>query len=62
MLFEPMTIIVGGVTLVAIALEKTLEGYGFHGISTALKILIPVVAFAAGIYFLETNVMLRWIR
>ncbi|MFD2681493.1 hypothetical protein [Bacillus seohaeanensis] len=62
MLFEPMFFIAGGTVLAAALLDKTLEGYGFHALGTVVKIVLPIAAFAAGVYFIETNAILGWLR
>lgn len=62
MLFEPMFFVAGGATLALALLDKTLSDYGFYGLSTTLKILVPLAGLAAGVYFLETNAILGWLR
>lgn len=62
MLFEPMFFIVGGVTIALACLDKTLEGYGFHALGGILKIAIPLVGLAAGVYFIETNAIIWWLK
>lgn len=62
MLFEPMFFVAGGATLALALLDKTLSDYGFHGLSTTLKILVPLAGLAAGVYFIETNAILGWLR
>jgi len=62
MLFTPSILLAGGATLVLAALDKTLEDTGFHMIGTILRIALPIAAFAAGIYFIEHNAILGWLR
>jgi hypothetical protein len=62
MLFTPSILIAGGATIVLAALDKTLEDYGYHWLGTALRIALPIAAFAAGIYFIETNALIGWLR
>lgn len=61
MLFEPMILVAGGATLVLAGLDRTLSDFGFHGLNTFIKIALPIAAFAAGIYFIETNALLGWL-
>lgn len=62
MLFSSGMLLAGGVTLVLAALDKTLESYGFGALGTIIRIALPIAAFAAGIYFIETNALLGWLR
>lgn len=62
MLFSPMIILAGGATIALAVLDRTLSDLGFHGLNTALKIIIPLAGFAAGIYFIETNPMIHWLK
>lgn len=61
MLFTPSILIAGGATIVLAALDKTLEDTGFHMLGKILRIALPIAAFAAGIYFIETNPLLHWL-
>jgi hypothetical protein len=61
MLFEPMFLIAGGAVILVAAVDKTAETYGFYTIGTILKVVLPIAAFAAGIYFIETNPLLHWL-
>lgn len=61
MLFTPSLLLAGGATLVIAAIDKTLEDTGYHLVGTVLRIALPIAAFAAGVYFLETNAMLHWL-
>lgn len=62
MLFGPGVLLAGGATLLLACLDKTLEGYGYQYLGTVLRIAIPLAAMAAGVYFLETNAILEWLR
>lgn len=62
MLFEPMFFIAGGVTIALACLDKTFESYGFHTLGKILKVAIPLVGLAAGVYFLETNPIVWWLK
>ena len=61
MLFTPTLLLVGGATLVLAAVDKTLEDMGYHLVGTILRIAVPIAAFAAGIYFIETNPLIHWL-
>jgi len=62
MLFGPTVLIAGGVTIVISLLDKVAEDCGITWLSTTLKLVVPIVAMAASVYFLETNSLLRWLR
>lgn len=62
MLFTPTILLAGGATLLLAGIDKTCEEYGFHWIGTVLKIALPLIGFAAGIYFIETNPLLEWLK
>lgn len=61
MLFTPGLIVAAGATIVLVAVEKTLEDFGVHWVGTALKLALPLIGMAVGVYFLETNPILWWI-
>lgn len=62
MLFTPGLLMAGGTALLLVAIDKTLEDSGIHWIGTVLRIALPLIGMAAGIYFLEHNAILRWLR
>lgn len=61
MLFDGAILLAGGATIALACLDKTLESYGFHALGAVLKIALPLIGFAAGIYFIETNPILGWL-
>lgn len=61
MLFTPTIFVAGGTMLAIALLDKTAEAYGFQALGLTLRILVPIVAMIAGVYFLETNAILRWL-
>jgi hypothetical protein len=61
MLFEPMILVAGGATLLIAGIDKTLSEFGFHGLGTIIRFALPILAFAAGIYFIETNALIGWL-
>lgn len=62
MLFTPTLLVAGGATVALACLDKTLDSYGFHTLGTALRIVLPLAALLAGVYFIETNALLGWLR
>lgn len=62
MLFGPGILIAGASTILLACLDKTLESYGFHALGNILRIAIPLAGLAAGVYFIETNALLVWLR
>ncbi|MDF1507177.1 hypothetical protein PZE06_12070 [Robertmurraya sp. DFI.2.37] len=62
MLFTPTLLVAGGATVALACLDKTLDSYGFHALGTALRIALPLAALLAGVYFIETNALLGWLR
>lgn len=61
MLFSPMIIVAAGATMGMALLDKAFEGYGYQWIGFVLRLAVPILAFACGIYFIETNALLRWL-
>lgn len=62
MLFSPMILMAGGTTIAIACLDKTLESYGFHALGNVLRVAIPLAALLAGVYFIETNALIGWLR
>lgn len=62
MLFEPMFFVAGAATIALACLDKTLESFGYHALGNVLKIIIPIAGLIAGVYFLETNPIVGWLR
>jgi hypothetical protein len=56
-----MMVVAAGTTVALAFLDKAFEGYGYPMLGAVLKIAIPLIAFACGIYFIETNPILRWL-
>jgi hypothetical protein len=61
-LFDSSILLVAGSTVLIACLDKMLSTYGFHGLGIALKIIIPILGFMAGIYFIEMNPILEWLK
>lgn len=62
MLFTPSLLLAGAATLLLAVADKTLEDYGYHWLGTFLRIALPVAGMAAGVYFIEHNALLGWLR
>jgi hypothetical protein len=62
MLFGPGILIAGGSCIAVAVLDRIAEDCGIQWLSTSLKLVLPIVAMAASIYFLETNAILGWLR
>lgn len=62
MLFEPIFFVAAGTTIALACLDKTLESYGFPVLGNIIKIALPLAGLAAGIYFIETNPIVWWLK
>jgi uncharacterized protein YgbK (DUF1537 family) len=60
-MFSVGLLLSAGGTIALAVLDKALEESGFHLLGTILKIGIPLAAMALGVYFLQTNPILRWL-
>lgn len=62
MLFGSGVILVGGGILGVALLDVLSESLGFQWLNTLVRFILPIIGFAAAIYFLETNVIIGWLR
>lgn len=62
MLFTPGLLLAGGATLVLIGAEKTMDDLGIHWLGTMLRLIVPLAGMAAGVYFLENNPLIWWLK
>lgn len=62
MLFGPSVLIAGGSIIAISLLDKFADDCGIFWLGTTLKLLIPIAAMVASVYFLETNSLMRWLR
>jgi hypothetical protein len=62
MLFGPGIFLAAGATIAVAALDKACEEFGVHWFGTVLKLALPLVGMALGVYFLETNPIIWWLR
>lgn len=49
-------------TIVLALVDKTLDESGYQILGTVLRIAVPLCAMFLGVYFLEHNSILRWLR
>lgn len=61
-MFSAGLLISAGATIVLALVDKTLDESGYQILGTVLRIAIPLAGMALGVYFLETNSILRWLR
>lgn len=61
-MFSTGLLVSAGVTVVVALTDNILESTGNQWLGTILKIAIPLTGLAFGVYFLEHNEILRWIR
>ncbi len=60
-MFSTGLLLSAGVTIVVAIADKTLEDSGYHYLGTILRIAVPLAGMAMGVYFLQTNPILRWL-
>jgi hypothetical protein len=61
-MFSAGLLLSAGATVVIAVTDKILEETGFQWVATILKVAIPLAGMALGVYFLETNPILGWLR
>lgn len=62
MLFGPSIFLAASATIVIGIADKACEEFGIHWLGIVLKIAIPLAGMALGVYFLETNPIVWWLR
>lgn len=62
LLFEPAFLAAGAVAIGAALLDKTCESYGYYFVGDILKFIIPLAGLLTGIYFIETNPIIGWLK
>lgn len=62
MLFGTGLFLAAGATIGVAVADKACEELGFNWLGTAIKLLLPIAGFGLGIYFLETNPLLWWLK
>jgi hypothetical protein len=61
-MFSTGLLVSAGATITIALVEKTLDDLGYLWIGTILRIAIPLASMLLGVYFLEHNPILRWLR
>jgi hypothetical protein len=61
-MFSTGMLISAGVTVTVALVEKSLDDIGYIWVGTTLRIIIPLASMLLGVYFLEHNALLRWLR
>lgn len=61
-MFSTGLLVSAGATVAVVLVEKALENTGLYWLSSIIKIALPFAGMALGIYFLEHNPILRWLR
>jgi len=62
MLFEPVFFLAGGTVVLVAGIEKTAEYYGFYWLSNLTKLLLTIGGMILGVYFLENNPIIGWLK
>lgn len=62
MLFEPVFFLAGGAVVLCAGLEKTAEYYGYYWLGNITKVALPLVGMILGVYFLENNPIIWWLK
>jgi hypothetical protein len=61
-MFSTGLLVSAGVTVTVAIVEKSLDELGYMWIGTTLRIIIPLASMLLGVYFLEHNPILRWLK
>jgi hypothetical protein len=61
-MFSTGLLVSAGITVTAAIVEKSLDELGYMWIGSTLRIIIPLASMVLGVYFLEHNALLRWLR
>jgi hypothetical protein len=62
MMFSGGLLLSAGATIVVALVEKVLDDTGIHWLGTVLKLAVPIAGMALGVYFLQTNPIVGWLR
>lgn len=62
LLFDTTMLISCGVTVVVAVTDKILESYGFYFLRDILRFTVALGGLLLGVYFIENNPLLRWLR
>jgi hypothetical protein len=61
-MFSTGLLVSAGATITIALVEKTLDETGYMWLGMVLKIAVPLASMLFGVYFLEHNPILRWLR
>lgn len=61
-MFSTGLLVSAGATITVALVEKLLDETGYMWMGTMLRILIPLAGMLIGVYFLEHNPILRWLK
>lgn len=61
-MFSTGLLVSAGATVVLALVDKTLDELGYQFLGTVLRIAVPLAGIALGVYFLETNSLLGWLK
>jgi hypothetical protein len=61
-MFSAGMLVSAGLTITVAILDKQLENSGYFWLGTILKLAVPLAGLALGVYFLEHNPILRWLK
>ncbi|MEH7389671.1 hypothetical protein [Bacillus sp. JJ1474] len=61
-MFSTGLLLSAGATVIIAIVDKTLEDSGYLWLGTVLRIAVPIAGMALGVYFLQTNPILGWLR
>lgn len=61
-MFSTGLLLSAGATIVLAVADKVLEDTGIQWMGTLLRLAIPIAGMILGVYFLEHNALLRWLK
>lgn len=61
-MFSTGLLLSAGATVAVVLVDKALENSGFYWLGTIIKIALPLAGMVLGVYFLDHNPILRWLR
>jgi hypothetical protein len=61
-MFSAGLLLSAGATVLIAITDRTLEDTGFYWLSTILKLALPIAGMALGVYFLQHNPILGWLK
>lgn len=62
LLFDSAFLIAGGSVLAIACLDHAAQTYGMPWLGAVIKLLLPIAAMLACVYFLQHNAILWWLR